>query len=141
MNGFNLRILESNSIFYEGLCDSLIVPTDDGMYGVLASHTNTVLAIKTGILKYHIPNEEEFHLASVAEGMLKIEDNEVLLLTDSAEHPEEIDAKRELAELKEAREIILQKKSKIEHQAAELAIARALNRLKLKGYDTDDPLS
>ena len=136
MNGFNLRILESNSIFYEGSCDSLIVPTADGMYGIMAGHNNTILAIKTGILKYHIPEAEDFCMASVTDGMLKIEDNEVLILVEGAEKPEEIDINRARRELEQAREIILQNKSKIENKAAEIAIERSLNRLKLMGLDT-----
>lgn len=91
MNAFNLRILEANSIFYEGQCDSLSVPCVDGMYGILANHANTVLAMNGGRLKYHIPEDNIYVEALIEPGMVKIEDNDVLVLTHSASNTQQFD--------------------------------------------------
>ena len=61
-----------------------------------------------------------------------MERNEVLVLVDSAEHPEEIDEVRAKREADEAREALLQKRSRQEHQIAQATLARALNRLRVK---------
>ena len=63
---------------------------------------------------------------------MKIENNEVLVLVDAAERPEEIDENRAKAEAAAAREAILQKKSIQEYHSAQTRLARAINRLKVK---------
>ena len=56
---------------------------------------------------------------------------DVLVLVDSVERPEEIDEARARWEADQAREIILQKKSRQEYQIAQGNLARALNRLRI----------
>ena len=46
MDTFQLNILAASSAFYEGECESLVVPTPDGKCGVLAHHSNAIAAIK-----------------------------------------------------------------------------------------------
>ncbi len=64
--------------------------------------------------------------------MVKVEKNDVLVLVDSAERPEDIDTVRAQREADEAREALLQKRSRQEHQIAQATLARALNRLRVK---------
>ena len=45
MENFPVHILAADEPFYEGPCQSISVPTTTGMYGVLAHHTNVILAI------------------------------------------------------------------------------------------------
>ena len=45
MDTFQLNILAASSAFYEGECESLVVPTPDGKRGVLAHHSNAIAAI------------------------------------------------------------------------------------------------
>ena len=70
--------------------------------------------------------------AAVAEGLVKVENGEVLVLVDSIERPEEIDVNRVKRKAEEAEEAILQKKSRLEYRTAQADLARALNRLKVK---------
>ena len=42
MDTFQLNILSASSAFYEGECESLVVPTPDGKCGVLAHHSNAI---------------------------------------------------------------------------------------------------
>ena len=70
--------------------------------------------------------------AAVAEGLVQVENGEVLVLVDSIERPEEIDVNRAKREAEEAEEAILQKKSRLEYRTAQADLARALNRLKVK---------
>ncbi|MBQ9872395.1 MAG: ATP synthase F1 subunit epsilon [Eubacterium sp.] len=126
---FSARIYEADSPFYEGDLESLIIPTSDGEYGVLAHHRNLVIAIVPGIMKYRIPGEE-MKTASVSEGMIRIEDGDVLVLVNTAERPEEIDTERARARAEEAKEIMLQKRSMQEYYSAEATLRRAMARLK-----------
>ena len=106
MSSFRVHILAADSTFYEGECESLIVPTPTGQYGILAGHANTISAIAPGTMTYRIPGEAN-RIASVSSGLVKIENNEVLVLVDSAERPEEIDANRARRAADAAKEAML----------------------------------
>ena len=133
MDTFQVHILAADKTFYEGPCVSLTIPTSDGERGILAHHSNMIAAVQPGTLRYQLPGEEP-RLAAISPGMVKVEHNDVLVLVDSAERPEEIDAVRAQREADEAREALLQKRSRQEHQIAQATLARALNRLRVKAH-------
>lgn len=133
MDVFQVHILAADKTFYEGPCVSLTIPTSDGEQGILAHHSNMIAAVQPGTLRYRTPGQPE-RLAAVSPGMVKVEHNEVVVLVDSAERPEEIDEARARREADEAREALLQKKSRQEHQIAQATLARALNRLRVKSH-------
>ena len=133
METFQVHILAADRIFYEGPCVSLTIPTSDGERGILAHHENMMAAVQPGTLRWQ-PPEQEVQLAAVSPGMVKVEHNDVLVLVDSAERPEEIDEARARRAADEAREALLQKKSRQEHQIAQTSLARALNRLRIKSH-------
>ena len=80
-------------MFYEGPCESLVVPTVLGQHGILANHSNMISALVPGTLMYRIPGKD-MAMAAVSSGLVKIEDGDVLVLVDSAERPEDIDENR-----------------------------------------------
>ena len=133
MDTFQVHILAADRTFYEGPCVSLTVPTSDGEQGILAHHSPMIAAVQTGTLRWQTP-DGEVELAAVSPGMVKVENNEVLVLVDSAERPEEIDEARARREADQAREALLQKKSRQEYQLAQATLARALNRLRVKSH-------
>ena len=134
MDSFQMHILAADHTFYEGPCLSLTIPTSGGEQGILAHHSNMIAAVQPGILRYRLPGQE-VQQAAVSQGMVKVERNDVLVLVDSVERPEEIDAARARREADQAREAMLQKRSRQEYQLAQATLARALNRLKVKGLE------
>ena len=54
MNVFHLNILAADKTFYRGKAISLVIPTTEGQYGILAHHRNTITATVPGKLKYTI---------------------------------------------------------------------------------------
>lgn len=132
MNTFNVKILASDGAEYQGPCVSLIVPTSDGQYGIMALHSNIISAIVPGKLTYRTPEGVE-HILAVSSGLVKAEGGEVLVLVGAAERPEDIDANRARRELEASREAVLQRRSIHEYRLAQANIARALNRLRVKG--------
>ena len=134
MEAFRVHILAADQNFYEGPCVSLTIPTSDGEQGILAHHSDMIAAILPGTLRYQTP-EGPVQLAAVSSGMVKIEKNDVLVLVDSVERPEEIDAARAQREIDESREAMLQQKSRQEYQLAQATLARAMNRLRVKARE------
>ena len=134
MDSFQVHILAADKTLYEGPCVSLTIPTSDGERGILAHHSSMMAAIVPGMLRYQTP-DGHMQPAAVSQGMIKVEDNVVLILVDSAERPEEIDEARSRRKADEAREPMLQKKSIQEYQLAQSTLARALNRLRVKSRE------
>ena len=129
---FQLDVLAASVPFFRGKCVSAVLPTDDGEYGVLAGHCNTVGAVCAGELRFET-EAGETRRAAVAPGLFKIDGDRVLLLVDAAERPEDIDVNRALRAREEAEEALRQRRSMAEYQLAQGNLARALNRLRVRG--------
>ena len=77
MKPFPVHILAADHAFFEGECTSLILPTVDGQYGVLAGHSNAIGAVVPGTLTCRTAAGETLY-AAVSAGLVKVEDGEVL---------------------------------------------------------------
>ena len=86
-----------------------------------------------GTLTYRTPDGETV-TAAVSPGLVKVEDNDVLVLVESAERPEEIDANRARRDADAAKEAMLQQHSLREYRTAQANLARAINRLRVKAH-------
>ena len=133
MAAFHLKILATDRPFFDGLAESVIVPVTDGEQEFLAYHSPFVAAIVPGKLIFRVPGEAP-QLVAVGSGIAKVADNEVLVLVDSVERPEEIDANRAQRDLEAAKEAMRQKQSVMEYRLAQAHLARAVSRLRVKGY-------
>lgn len=133
MNTFKLTVLAAEKPFFEGECVSLVIPAVDGQYGIQAHHYNMIGAVVPGVLKITSADGNEIVAAS-SEGIVKVENNEVLLLLDTVELPEEIDENRAHISAEEAKEAFLKKKSIQDYYMAQAKMSRALSRLKVKKY-------
>ena len=131
MNTFHLTVLAADKPFYDGPCESLRFPGSDGQYGIQASHWNMISAVIPGTLYFQTP-EDGAQVAAISEGLIKVEDNHVLILADTIERPEDIDVNRAKRDADEAREILLQKRSLQDHHTARARMVRALNRLHVR---------
>lgn len=79
MNEFELKILEADSVEYDGKSISLVIPTSDGYLGILAKHENMVAALSKGEIAFTLPDNER-RTIPVSGGIVKVEDNSVLIL-------------------------------------------------------------
>lgn len=131
MREFNLHIIEADDDFYNGKCVSLVVPTTEGMIGILAMHENLVAAVTIGVIKYTLPDGTRCH-AAVSNGLLKVENNEVLILVESCEDPSEIDVERAKREEQMAKEALADRSNRLNYRAAKGMLKRAVNRLKIQ---------
>lgn len=134
MNTFHLRIYATDNIYFDGECEHLMIPTEDGFYGILANHRNTISEVLPGILNFRPKNEKEINLM-VTRGMVKIEENDVLILVHRCEDPAMVDinaVRRADAEL--ARQF-REKKSMEEYKQAEANLSRAFNNLNNKNKE------
>ncbi len=134
MSTFSLRIYTAEKIFFEGACESLIVPTEQGQYGILAHHTDLVLALCEGEIKYRLPRQTDFMLAAVSRGIVTVENNVVTVLCLVAETAEEIDFPRATKQYEHAKKMLAESKTPTAQHLAQAKLARAVNRLKTKTH-------
>lgn len=133
MRTFHLCILAAERTFYDGACASLTVPTIDGSYGLMALHENVVIAIVPGELTLHTADGEE-QIAAVSEGMLKMVNNEALVLVDTIERPEEIDLRRAERNAAESEAALHEKQGEQERALVMARMARAMSRVQVKRH-------
>lgn len=132
MKTFTLHLFGADRLFYEGDCSSVVVPAVDGQYGVLADHSNFITAIVPGELTFTVLGEKPLvTTVVVAGGIMKIEDNDVLILVDYVLRPDEIDATRAREEATAAKEVLLQKRGRQEYLSAQAQLARAAAKLRV----------
>ena len=127
MNSFILNITASSGEFYQGSCESMVLPVKDGVYGVQAGHSPVLVAIHMGMLKFTVDGETRKIL--VGDGIAEVTPTFVLLLVDSAERPEDIDKNRAEAARIRAEERLQHKQSMHEYYQTKIALDRAMQRL------------
>ena len=130
MNTFELHMLAAERSLYEGPCESIIVPTTEGLYGIQAHHVDMIAGVIPGEITYRVPGGTDEHVAC-SRGMIKVEKNVVTILVDTLERPEEIDVNRAQRAADAAREDILKKQGRQEYYRAQMELARATSRLKV----------
>lgn len=127
MNSFILNITASSGEFYQGSCESMVLPVKDGVYGVQAGHSPVLVAIHMGMLKFTVDGETREIL--VGDGIAEVTPTFVLLLVDSAERPEDIDKNRAEAARIRAEERLQHQQSMHEYYQSKIALDRAMQRL------------
>lgn len=132
MSTFRLKIIASDREFFNGPVEKLTIPVIDGEMGIMAHHENMVISTEIGELRFTREDGVTEH-AVVGYGFTQIMNNRVLVLVDSAEHPEEIDIKRAKEAEERAKENLRQKQSIREYNHSQASLARAMSRLRATG--------
>ncbi|MFV0504126.1 MAG: ATP synthase F1 subunit epsilon [Lachnospirales bacterium] len=123
----HLKIVSPNRIVLEKDVDMVIARSVEGDLGILPGHEQLTTLLGYGALKYIIGNEEQE--LSVLGGFAEITAKSIIILTDAAELPSEIDTQRAEEAKKRAQERIASSKSNTNLVRAENSLHRALIRL------------
>ena len=125
---FKLQIMASDHMVFDGDAQSVSLPTTEGSVGILADHSNVIMAVIPGMLEYTAEGEK--HQAVVSDGLLKVENGEVMILVDAAEKPEDIDEARARRAEERARQELKRANSNRDHAMVEAELSRARSRIK-----------
>ena len=127
---FHLEIITPKRIVYKGEVISFAAPGVAGGFQVLHSHAQLLASLKIGEVKVLDAQGTEFKYA-ISGGFTEVRDNTVVLLAETAERVDEIDAERAKTARERAQKRIADKKPDTDVERARLALYRALNRLKV----------
>ena len=137
MNAFLLKIFAADRVFYQGGCNSLVIPTVDGLYGILAGHEKMVIAVSPGRAEFSDQNGEKVE-AVLSPGICKIDTDGVLIMVETAERPEEIETRRAEQEAKDAAEAQRGRRNVSDVKRAKAKMARNASRLGAKEREDID---
>lgn len=126
-NLFKLKIITPDRIFYEGEVSMVEFNTTEGEIGVLKKHVPTTVIVAPGILT--ITEENETKEAALHAGFAQILQDEVVILAEIVEWPEEIDEARAERAKERAEERLRNKTPEVDVLRAEIALQKALARI------------
>ncbi len=137
MATFKLRFMASEHMVYDGEAESVSLMTTEGSIGILAHHSNLIMAVVPVVVEYMPAGEDAREaglsgkqISVVSDGLLKVENNEVMILVDTAEFPQEIDEARARRAEEKAREDLKRANTNRDVSLATAELSRAMSRIK-----------
>jgi len=127
---FRLQIVTQEGTRFDGQVDSVTLPGEMGYFGVRIGHAAMIAALKIGIITAKIEGKNT--LFACSGGLARVSTNEVVVLGDAIEAASEIDIMRAQQSEERARDRYEDRKADVDHTRAELALKRALNRLRVR---------
>jgi len=109
--------------------DMVIARAVDGEVGILWNHAPLVVALDIAPLRYRKDGEE--HQVAVLGGFMEVRNNLITVMAPSAETEIEIDARRAAEARARAEERLTRISPEIDVTRAELALRKAMVRLKI----------
>ncbi|HLC40593.1 MAG TPA: F0F1 ATP synthase subunit epsilon [Methylomirabilota bacterium] len=110
--------------------DEVVIPGSLGYFGVLPGHAPFLTTVGIGEVSYRTGREERY--LAVCGGFAEVGPEKVILLTETADLPQEIDRARADRARQRAEERLAGKSSdEIDYARALAALNRALTRLKV----------
>ncbi len=126
---FRLQIITPERSFFDAQVEMVVIIAPDGEIGIMAGHSPMVISMKEGAIR--IQQNGKWRVAASSDGFATVTADEVLLLMQTVEWPEEIDRARAERDRQLAEEKIRQKKSMHEYYIARSMLARAMVRLRV----------
>jgi F-type H+-transporting ATPase subunit epsilon len=133
-NTFMLEVVTPERILLSDEVQFVVVPAAEGEVGVLRNHAPMVAGLKIGVLRYVGKDGVMRHMA-VSGGFMEVIDNEAIVLAETAERGTEIDILRAKAAKERAERRLQQRAEEINFTRAQMALARALARIKAAESD------
>lgn len=129
-SSMKLSIITPEKKFYAGEITELMSENNEGKFGILPHHIDYITVLKPAatIIKDAQGNTKK---AFTSSGILKMIANEIVMLCDAAEWPEDINTKRANEAKERAESRLSEKNSSVDVERAELALKRAMVRLKI----------
>ena len=127
---FRLEIVTPRKVEFNGDVSSFSAPGVVGGFQVLKSHAPLLSSVTIGEVKLVEESGRELRYATGG-GFVEVRDNHVVMLAESAERSDSIDAARAEAARERAEARLAVKKDEVDQERAQLALQRALNRLRV----------
>lgn len=126
---FNLKVVTPDRIFYDGMVEMVELKTTEGDIGILKGHIPLTAVVAPGALV--IKEASDTKEAALIDGIVRILGDNVTILAQSCEWPDEIDVARANEAKIRAERRLAGQEGDVNFQRAELALKRSLTRLEV----------
>ena len=112
--------------------DMVVAPGSEGVLGILPRHAPLLTTLQPGVIR--IKHRDTEDAMSVGGGFLQVARDQVLILADTAERADEVDAARAEEARRRAREALteaVQSGQRLQAEAARVALRRAEVRIQV----------
>lgn len=113
------KIVTPERTVFEKEIDQITLPVSNGEVTIMPDHRSYIASLKAGEVMFKVDGKEEFIVVST--GFIEFNDNELVVLADTAEIAEEIDVKRAQEARMRAEEVMKQKQAMSEMEYAKVA--------------------
>jgi len=127
MAPMKLEIITAERRLLSEEVDLVVAPGAEGELGILPHHAPLLTVLKAGELRIRKGGQDQYF--AVAGGFMEVIANQVTILADAAEHPDEIDMERAQAAMRRAEERIATRAADIDLAAALASLRRAQIRV------------
>jgi len=128
MTDLNVEIVTPDGIVFTGDLTSCVAPGANGQFQILSGHAPFLANLQIGEIK--IKNSDGQKILAASGGFLEVKDNRISIIVESAEYADDINIDRAKEAEKRARKR-LEEKGEVDFVRADLALMRALNRLRV----------
>lgn len=130
MDNFLFEVYTPYRLFYKGEVEYAVLSLTDGEIGIYANHTPFTAPVATCILRFK-EKKGEVKYALISDGIIEVKKSKTVVLSDSANWPDEIDMARAEAARAETEKIIADNNFKLDTEKAKKKLKRAQIRIKL----------
>ena len=127
----NLKIITHEKEVFNDVVDGIYSKSVEGEFGILPDHQPVMSALDIGVTKAE--KDGQFEYFTTMGGIFQFKNNEALILTDLAEKGTDIDVTRAKSAKERAEARIGSHEVEIDNARAQIALAKALARLKAAG--------
>ncbi|MCP3941696.1 MAG: F0F1 ATP synthase subunit epsilon [Desulfobacteraceae bacterium] len=110
----------------------VVAPGSEGEFGALKGHTTFLTSLKMGALRYKDLKGKE-RLLFINGGFAEVLPDKVTILAESAERRKDIDVARAQQAKERAEKRLVDKASDLDFVRAEVALRKAIDRIKISG--------
>ncbi len=126
----HIDIVTPEKIAFQGDIKEIMAPGIEGEFGVLPGHAPFATVLKAGIITI-INNSGAEEIIAISGGYVEVDSSKVVLLVETAERSEEIDAERAKRKLDEKERLLKGKSAKdVDFDKIQISLMKELARMK-----------
>lgn len=130
MGRITLNIATAERETYSGEADYVVAPSTEGQVTILPRHAALMTTLMSGELRFRDEDSSEQSIA-LSGGFMEVLNDEVTILADAAERPDEIDVARADDAMQRARDRIASHAVDVDIERALASLRRAQTRVRL----------
>ena len=125
---FTVEIVSAEQSLWSGIAEFLVVPGSQGELGIHSGHAPLLTYMKSGDVAVE-DHEGRVHHFYVSGGVLEVQPNGVIVLSDASVRAQDLDEAEVLKAKAEAEEMLRNKHDKLTYAEIEMRLSQEISKL------------